>query len=309
MIYLRHIMHHMIFCPRAKDHATKRAPFMALLVMATLLAVSSHVSAMPDLTIESIPGIQSIYSVGAPMPIFKLRVKNIGDTQFPKPKAINVELKSCKFTWKGHVSNCKPDFTADAEPASPDINGLAVGGIVDIRWPLLWPGMPTNSFKEGDYELVFKVSGSGEASYGNNEYTLNISAAYPGVDSFVTTMQGIDYVGPCPKNDLKIAKGNIYVTHGSGYIDYRYVSSMAGENPHVYSKAVNNKESISLGMKTVAQQDMDGWVAIKVISPYEQMSEKGHFKIRCTNNNPENNLKVIPHNNIKALPKNKPILK
>lgn len=302
-------MRHMIFCPREKGHATRRPLFIPLLLMAALLMISAHVSAMPDLTIESIPGVQSTYNVGAPMPIFKLRVKNVGDTQFPKPKVINVELKSCKLTWKGHVSNCKSDFTAGAEPSSPDINGLAVGSTVDIHWPLLWPGMPTNSFKEGDYELVFKVFGLSEASYGNNEYTLNITAAYPGVDSFVTTVQGVDYVGPCPKNDIEIAKGNIFVTHGSGYIDYRYVSSMVGENPHVYSKAVNNKESISVGMKSVAQHDMDGWIAIKVIAPYEQMSEKGYFKIRCTNNNPENNLKVIPRNNIKVLPKKKLILK
>ncbi len=306
-------MHHMKSYRRDKDRSTRttdrRASFMAILVMSALFAISSPVIAMPDLTIESISGAQPTYNVGDPMPIFKVRVKNIGDAPIPKLKKISVELKSCMLVQKGNASNCKSSFTASAEAISPDINGLAANNTIDIRWPLLWPGMPTNTFKEGDYELVFKVSALSEASYGNNEYTLNISAAYPGVDSFVMTMQGIDYVGPCPKGDIDIAKGSIFVTHGSGYIDFHYVTSMSGENPHTYSRAVNNKETITTGMKSAAQHDMDGWVAVKVTSPYPQMSEKGYFKIRCTDPDSKKSIQVIPKKTLKVLPKKKIILK
>jgi hypothetical protein len=306
-------MHHINHYQRVKHHATMDAyskfPYIALLVLAALLAISSPVIAMPDLTIESISGAQTSYNVGEAMPIFKVRVKNIGDAPIPKLKKISVELKSCTFVRDGHASSCKSEFMADAESASPDINGLTAGSVVDIRWPLLWPGMPTHSFKEGDYKLVFKVSALSEASYGNNEYTLNISATYPGVDSFVLTMQGIDYVGPCPKGNIDIAKGSIFVTHGSGYIDYHYVTSITGENPHTYSKAVNNKETITLGMKSAAQQDMDGWVAVKVTSPYPQMSEKGYFKIRCNNPDAKKKLKLLPKSNLEVLPKKKLMLK
>ncbi len=306
-------MHHMNCYQQDKGHATRtvdsRPSYIALLVMAALLAVSSPVIAMPDLTIESISGVQSTYNVGEAMPIFKVRVKNIGDAPIPKLKVISVELKSCTFVWKGHASNCKSEFMAGAESSTSYIYGLTAGSVVDIRWPVLWPGTPTHTFKEGDYELVFKVYGLSEASYGNNEYTLNISAAYPGVDSFVLTMQGIDYVGPCPKGNIDIAKGSIFVTHGSGYIDYKYVTSMSGESPHTYSKAVNNKETITTGIKSVAQYDMDGWIAVKVTSPYEQTSEKGYFKIRCTDSNSKKNIKVIPKQNLKVLPKKKIMLK
>lgn len=301
-------MHHTKFSQRDNNSFVtphERSVFMNLVALAAFLVISFPAFAMPDLTIESISGVQSTYNVGEAMPIFKARVKNIGDTSVPKLKVISVSLKSCKQVWNGYTSNCKPDFTAGAESASPDINGLAAGDTMDIRWPLLWPGMPTNTFKEGDYELVFKVSTLGESSHSNNEYTVNITATYPGVDSFVMTMQGIDYEGPCPMNDIDIAKGSIFVTHGSGYIDFKYVTSMSGENPHIYSKAVNNKENITTGMKSAAQHDMDGWVAVKVVSPYVQTSEKGHFKIRCTAPDSKNNMKSLPNNSLKVLPKKK----
>lgn len=309
------MMNHIIFFKQAiyliKKFSGRKSSLVTPILIGAFLAISPPVFAKADLIIESISGFQSAYSVGAPMPIFKVRVMNIGDLAVPKLKAIAVTLERCKYIWKGYESNCKPDIAGGNSSTSHDINGLAPGASVDIPLPVLWPGMPTKLFKEGDYILNFKVAGFGEATYTNNEYNLNIPVTYPGVDSFVLTMKGIDYIGPCPINDLHVAEGKIFVVHGSGYIDYQIVSSFNNPNnpPHTYSKAVDNKESIPAGMKTATDHDVDGWAAIKVLSPYEEMSEKGYFKIRCTNTDFKKKLKINPANKLKVVPKYKIIPK
>jgi hypothetical protein len=264
-------------------------------------------SALPDLIIESISKVKPSYYVGESMPDFVLNVKNIGDMNIASMpdggKEIKVTLESCSYLFKGYTSNCRQTFAAGASQYSPYISGVAQNEVIQIRWPLLWPGMPTNQFQEGEYHLKFQVkTGEQEASSNNNYYDLLIPVNYPGIDSYAITTEGVDYTGPCPQNHITIAKAKIIATHGSGYIDYKWVSSFAGENEHVYSRAFANKEIFETSMVSVAQHNLEGWVQIKGLSPYPVMSDKAYFKITCTNDDLKKKLKIIPKKDIKLIP-------
>jgi hypothetical protein len=267
-------------------------------------------SALPDLIIESISKVKPHYYVGEPMPVFTLNIKNIGTTDISSMpnggKGVNVTLESCSYVFQGGSgSNCLQAFTAGASQDTPYINAIAQNELIQIRWPLLWPGMPTNPFQEGEYRLKFYVSsGTQEESSNNNYYDLIIPVSYPGVDSYAIAIEGVDYSGSCPHNNITIAKATIIATHGSGYIDYKWVTSFLGENDHVHSRAFKNKEIFETSMLSAAQQTMEGWVQIQGLSPYPTMSDKAYFKITCTNDGvKKKKLHLVPQKDIKMIPK------
>lgn len=181
-----------------------------IFLITVFVGVSSPLAhAAPDLRIEGIGGVKATYTAGDPMPNFKVFVKNIGSSAFPSASTntnniFRVLLYECTYTFNGHDYSCKMSFQASAPRSTPHLSGISPGETVTIRWPLLWPGVPTNSFQEGEYNLRFRVkSPKYESDYNNNYYSVNISVSKPEKTLKVIPKNNIELV---PKKKIQIPK-------------------------------------------------------------------------------------------------------